>query len=638
MGKLTVTILVCVVVCGLFCGSGWAEPVGTVFAYQGRLQDACEPADGVYDFEFSLYEDATEPNQIGSTISVDDEPVADGYFTVQLDFGSGIFTGEARWLEIAVRPGAETGVYSMLSPRQEVTPTPYALYAGSGGGGWVDDGAVVRLETSSDIVGIGTADPCALLHVHSGVSGEIAENIAGLFVESSGISNSWYVLQTASAGGGKSFSVTNAGNVGIGTTSPLADLHLQSSNATMILQDDDDIDSYAYLKDYSPTQLLVRKLTNSGTSVIDIDAKPLDTTSDSRIRFFRFTDTAGSKRAIFYRGDGTYDADASIGVDGEDSYFQIYGGNIGIGTTTPTSKLEVSDYESQVITNDDTFVANIHSYHNNGLLVHTGYNDGVDIARFSSIGFGYVEVPRMVIKDTGNVGVGTTSPDAKLDVNGQVKISGGSPGAGKVLTSDASGLASWQTLASGSDSDWVVSGSNMYSDVTGNVGIGTTNPSSKLTVQGNILIEEVGTGVDLLELGAGLDYAEGFDVTESKEIAPGTVLVIDSENPGNLTMSSESYDSRVAGIVAGARGLGSGVRLGVGQFECDVALAGRVYCNVDATGAGVEPGDLLTTSVTPGYAMKATDCAKTHGAILGKAMERLAKGEKGQILVLVTLQ
>jgi hypothetical protein len=90
--------------------------------------------------------------------------------------------------------------------------------------------------------------------------------------------------------------------------------------------------------------------------------------------------------------------------------------------------------------------------------------------------------------------------------------------------------------------------------------------------------------------------------------------------------------------VAGAKGIGSAVRLGSEQFDYDAALAGRVYCNVDATEVGVEPGDLLTTSATPGYAMKAADYARAQGAVLGKAMEKLEKGTKGQVLVLVTLQ
>ena len=103
-------------------------------------------------------------------------------------------------------------------------------------------------------------------------------------------------------------------------------------------------------------------------------------------------------------------------------------------------------------------------------------------------------------------------------------------------------------------------------------------------------------------------------------------------------VSNIPYDTKVAGIVAGANSLGSGVSLGTGSHDVNVALAGRVFCNVDASLISVEVGDLLTTSSLPGYAMKATDRKKAQGAILGKAMQRLARGEKGQILVLVTLQ
>lgn len=156
--------------------------------------------------------------------------------------------------------------------------------------------------------------------------------------------------------------------------------------------------------------------------------------------------------------------------------------------------------------------------------------------------------------------------------------------------------------------------------------------------KGNVRIRSRTSGSTIVELGEGLDYAEGFVVSPKKAIAPGSVLIIDPDNPGQLTLSERAYDSKVAGIVAGANGQGSGVRLGSGQFDYDVALAGRVYCNVDATEAAVEPGDLLTTSNTPGYAMKATVYVRAQGGILGKAMERLEKGKKGQILVLVTLQ
>lgn len=154
---------------------------------------------------------------------------------------------------------------------------------------------------------------------------------------------------------------------------------------------------------------------------------------------------------------------------------------------------------------------------------------------------------------------------------------------------------------------------------------------------GNVAIRKV-DGTLLLELGDGLDYAEGFDVTNESEVKPGMVLVIDPQAPGQLALSTQAYDRKVAGIVAGANELGSGVRIGAGQFDHDVALAGRVYCYVDASFGAIELGDLLTTSPIPGHAMVVKDYAKAQGAILGKAMETMPAGERGQILVLVTLQ
>ena len=104
-----------------------AAPVGTAFTYQGRLTDGGSPANGEYDFRFKLYDAVSGGAQVGSTVSKENTTVTDGLFTVELNFGSGAFNGDARYLEIGVRPGASSGLFTTLSPRQALTPAPYAL-------------------------------------------------------------------------------------------------------------------------------------------------------------------------------------------------------------------------------------------------------------------------------------------------------------------------------------------------------------------------------------------------------------------------------------------------------------------------------------------------------------------------------
>jgi hypothetical protein len=102
----------------------------TAFTYQGFLRDNGQPANGTYDLRFALYDSLSGGNQIGSIVFVEDVTVADGLFTVEVDFGTAPFnTGARRWIEIGVRPGNSTGGHSLLTPRIELTPVPYALYA-----------------------------------------------------------------------------------------------------------------------------------------------------------------------------------------------------------------------------------------------------------------------------------------------------------------------------------------------------------------------------------------------------------------------------------------------------------------------------------------------------------------------------
>jgi hypothetical protein len=94
-------------------------PVDTAFTYQGRLVDAKSPADGEYDFQFRLFDDPNAGSQQGSVIDINDLDVIDGYFTVELDFGSDVFNGDARWLQISVMPGDSMGRMTVLSPRHD---------------------------------------------------------------------------------------------------------------------------------------------------------------------------------------------------------------------------------------------------------------------------------------------------------------------------------------------------------------------------------------------------------------------------------------------------------------------------------------------------------------------------------------
>jgi hypothetical protein len=165
--KRRMVILAVVLTLLLANGSAAQEKVGTGFTYQGFLKDGGSPANGAYDFEFALFDVDAGGNQIGGTVTVNGQSVVDGLFTVTLDFGADPFAGGARWLEIRMRPGASTEPYTTLSPRQALSPAPYATYAEHApwegrirlpelnSGSLVDDGGVGNVgQYSSATIGV----------------------------------------------------------------------------------------------------------------------------------------------------------------------------------------------------------------------------------------------------------------------------------------------------------------------------------------------------------------------------------------------------------------------------------------------------------------------------------------------------
>lgn len=155
-------------------------------------------------------------------------------------------------------------------------------------------------------------------------------------------------------------------------------------------------------------------------------------------------------------------------------------------------------------------------------------------------------------------------------------------------------------------------------------------------VTGAIHVTETITCFDVSLIGG--DCAEEFNLAEGEGVSPGTVMVIDNEDA--LQTCQEAYDRRVAGIVSGAGDRKPGITLDKRSSQSNripIALVGKVYCKADAQYGCINIGDLLTTSPTPGHAMKADDPFRAFGAVIGKALRSLPSGQ-GLIPVLVALQ
>ena len=254
----------------------------------------------------------------------------------------------------------------------------------------------------------------------------------------------------------------------------------------------------------------------------------------------------------------------------------------------------------------------------------------------------YVYTPRMIIKDSGNVGIGTVAPNHQLSLGrGPTWTRNGWGGSLELENATAIG---WKANAAGQRFGMGHTNTGFYIFRT------TSDPGTAVSPANyDLSISDTGvTSVRVLQITGGADFAENFDVSSepmdnnaAAQVEAGMVVSIDPLNPGKLALSAKAYDRRVAGIISGAGGVKPGMTMSqegtLANGKQPVALSGRVYCWVDASQGAIEPGDLLTTSATAGHAMKVDDPAKAQGAILGKAMTGLKDG-KGLVLVLVTLQ
>lgn len=105
-----------------------ASAQGTAFTYQGRLNVAGNPASGNFDLTFLLFNTNSGGSSVAGPITNYAVAVSDGLFTTTVNFGVAVFTGASNWLQIAARTNG-VGAFTTLAPRQQLTPTPYAIFA-----------------------------------------------------------------------------------------------------------------------------------------------------------------------------------------------------------------------------------------------------------------------------------------------------------------------------------------------------------------------------------------------------------------------------------------------------------------------------------------------------------------------------
>jgi hypothetical protein len=245
---------------------------------------------------------------------------------------------------------------------------------------------------------------------------------------------------------------------------------------------------------------------------------------------------------------------------------------------------------------------------------------------------------------TGNVGIGTSAPGAKLQVLG-LAPGGTAAFTGTTFSShfNFNGDGTEDTyIRGGKASSRVIigdvnAGTTLLGLGAGNVGVGTATPSSKLHVQGSGRI----TGNLVVDGNIAAKYQDVAEwVPAAEQLDAGTVVVLDANKSNQVISSSKSYDTRVAGVISAQPGITLGER---SDDKVLVATTGRVLVNVDATSGPIQIGDLLVTSDREGFAMKSAPVeigsARLHrpGTLIGKALEPLAGGT-GKILVLLSLQ
>jgi hypothetical protein len=349
------------VVAALVMTCAAAQAQTTAFTYQGKLSDAGIPANGDYEIKFGLA-DALSGGSVFNTLTKDPVTASDGVFTVELDYGAPAFIGFNRWIEVSVRPSGSVDPFEILSPRQTVTSTPYAIHAGSVNAssliGQVTDAnlattlSVARSFTNPGNTFYGDGTNLTNLDADSVATGTLADTVLSSNVALRNGGNTFtgqniirnnITFDDATAGSRFSMrhdgasqtfrirdawsavdllSITKNGRVGIGTTNPARKLHVSTGSSGTVPS--------------TNSSLVVE---SSGEASISLIA-PSD---QEQAIFFGNPGSAPNAGAIVFNPfGGTLSNGLVLRTDDTNRLAIAENGNVGIGTTNPGSKLTVS--------------------------------------------------------------------------------------------------------------------------------------------------------------------------------------------------------------------------------------------------------------------------------------------------------
>jgi hypothetical protein len=378
---------------------------GTAFSYQGRLNVNASPANGLYDFRFKLYFDPLGNVQAGSSYVTNAVPTTNGLFMVVLDFGPGIFTGSNYWLEVDVKTN-NAGTYMVLNPFQAVTPAPYAIFA----------------NTASNLIGTlsaaqlnGPVPSASLAGTYGGVitlnnvansftgNGSGLTGVSALTLDGLGPNNFWQT--TGNAG-------TTAGVNFVGTVDSQAlELHVDGQRAFRLepgLFGSITIPNVigGSLGNYVVPGTLGATIGGGGTTD---SADPNDTNVVSG----NFSTIAGGVGNMIL--NNTYEGSIGGGyknsITNDAAWATISGG---YQNTVSGSAGTIPGGENNIAAGADSFAAGDNAQAmNSGSFVWADGSGGA---------FADTAPNQFLIRATGGVGIGTTTPASKLEVNGDVRV------------------------------------------------------------------------------------------------------------------------------------------------------------------------------------------------------------------------